>query len=93
MLGPSLVRIKKKIEYPPPPPPLIGKVYVFSLLPRGTHALTKHTVLQHSTENDSNSFAVENVNTIDERRSKIVKTEFSIAICRPAIENTVSSNF
>ena len=27
--------------------------------------------------------AIENINTIDERRSKIDKTGFSIAICRP----------
>ena len=41
---------------------------------------------------------IEHVNTIPERKSKKLETEFSIAICRPiwrqmAIENTVSCNF
>ena len=42
--------------------------------------------------------AKENFDTINERRSKSLEKEFSIAICRPtgekmAIENTVSSDF
>ena len=41
---------------------------------------------------------IENVNTIDERRSKIARNKFSIAICRQSgdkwqIKNTVSSVF
>ena len=41
--------------------------------------------------------AIENVKTIDERRSKSLETELLVAICRPTedmtIKNTVSRDF